>query len=197
MSAESDKSPPSCWISHILPCWTRIRHFQICWIQGACQNWHKRFAQNFKRLLKICPVTSFCGIKDEWIKHGSLDVRIWRLVKDGINQPINQKSSPSTSKINGTSNFQSWLTRLQIRFYKVSCETFRLWCNNWFMRQRAFIEIWSTREVYMARKIHKSCSRHSSGLDDAMESDNDDDTLTFGTRSGRAVQVRYFSREVS
>ena len=113
----------------------------------------------------------------------------------------NQKSSPSTSKINGTSNFQSWLTQLQIRFYKVSCETFRLWCNNWFMRQRAFIEIWSTREVYRARKMHKSCSRHSSGLDDAMESDNDDDTLTFlravTTRSGKAVQLRYFSEEVS
>lgn len=36
-----------------------------------------------------------------------------------------------------------------------------------------------------------------SGPDDAVESDNDDDTLTFlravTTRSGRAVQVRYLS----
>ena len=36
-------------------------------------------------------VTSFCGIEEECIKRGlseSLDIRICRLVKDGINQPI-------------------------------------------------------------------------------------------------------------
>ena len=33
--------------------------------------------------------------------------------------------------------------------------------NNWFIRQRAFIEIWSTREVWRARKMRKSCSRRS------------------------------------
>ena len=35
-------------------------------------------------------MTSFCGIKEECVKRGldeSLDVRICRLVKDGINQP--------------------------------------------------------------------------------------------------------------
>ena len=31
--------------------------------------------------------------------------------------------------------------------------------NNWFIRQRAFIEIWSTWEVWRARKMRKSCSR--------------------------------------
>ena len=31
--------------------------------------------------------------------------------------------------------------------------------NNWFIRQRAFIEIRSTREVWRARKMRKSCSR--------------------------------------
>ena len=31
--------------------------------------------------------------------------------------------------------------------------------NNWFIRKRAFIEIWSTREVWRARKMRKSCSR--------------------------------------
>ena len=35
--------------------------------------------------------------------------------------------------------------------------------NNWFMRQRAFIDIWSTREVWRARKMRKSCSRRSRG----------------------------------
>ena len=33
--------------------------------------------------------------------------------------------------------------------------------NNWFIRLRAFIEIWSTREVWRARKMRKSCSRRS------------------------------------
>ena len=33
--------------------------------------------------------------------------------------------------------------------------------NNWFIRQRAFTEIWSTREVWRARKMRKSCSRRS------------------------------------
>ena len=33
--------------------------------------------------------------------------------------------------------------------------------NNWFIRQRAFIEIWSTREVWRARKMRESCSRRS------------------------------------
>ena len=33
--------------------------------------------------------------------------------------------------------------------------------NNWFIRQRAFIEIWSTREVWRVRKMRKSCSRRS------------------------------------
>jgi len=40
-----------------------------------------------------------------------------------------------------------------------------------------------------------------SGPDDAVESDNDDDTLTFlravTSHGGRAVQVGYFSLEVS
>ena len=31
--------------------------------------------------------------------------------------------------------------------------------NNWFVCQRAFIEIWSTWEVWRARKMRKSCSR--------------------------------------
>ena len=78
------QSPLGCWISYILPCWARIRHFQICWIQGACQNWHEILSVFLR-----C-VTSFCGIKEECIKRGlgeSLDVRICRLVKDGINQP--------------------------------------------------------------------------------------------------------------
>ena len=33
--------------------------------------------------------------------------------------------------------------------------------NNWFICQRAFVEIWSTREVWRARKVRKSCSRRS------------------------------------
>ena len=33
--------------------------------------------------------------------------------------------------------------------------------NNWFICQHAFIEIWSTREVWRAQKMHKSCLRHS------------------------------------
>ena len=33
--------------------------------------------------------------------------------------------------------------------------------NNWFIRQHAFIKIWSTQEVWRARKMHKNCSRHS------------------------------------
>ena len=33
--------------------------------------------------------------------------------------------------------------------------------NNWFIHQHAFIEIWSTQEVWRAQKMHKSCSRHS------------------------------------
>ena len=33
--------------------------------------------------------------------------------------------------------------------------------NHWFMRQRAFIEIWSTREVWRARKMRNSCSRRN------------------------------------
>ena len=36
--------------------------------------------------------------------------------------------------------------------------------NNWFIRQRAFIEIWSTREVWRARKMRKSCSRLTTSL---------------------------------
>ena len=40
--------------------------------------------------------------------------------------------------------------------------------------------------------MRKRCSRRSSGPDDAEESDNDDDSLTFlravTTRSGRALQ---------
>ena len=64
------KSPRGCWISYIFPCWARIRHFQICWIQGACENWLKRFAQNFLRYL-----TSFSGIKEECIKRGL--VKAW------------------------------------------------------------------------------------------------------------------------
>ena len=34
--------------------------------------------------------------------------------------------------------------------------------NNWFIRQRTFIEIWSTWEVWRARKMRKSCSRRFS-----------------------------------
>ena len=34
--------------------------------------------------------------------------------------------------------------------------------NNWFIRQRAFIKIWSTWEVWRAWKMRKSCLRHSS-----------------------------------
>ena len=37
----------------------------------------------------------------------------------------------------------------------------RLLINNWFIRQRLFIEIWSTREVWRARKMRKSCSRRA------------------------------------
>ena len=33
--------------------------------------------------------------------------------------------------------------------------------NNWFIRQHAFIEIWSMQEVWRARKMRKSCSWHS------------------------------------
>ena len=33
--------------------------------------------------------------------------------------------------------------------------------NNWFIRRRTFIEMWSTREVWRARKMHKSCSRRN------------------------------------
>ena len=33
--------------------------------------------------------------------------------------------------------------------------------NNWFMRQRAYVEILSTWEVWTARKRHKSCTRRS------------------------------------
>ena len=33
--------------------------------------------------------------------------------------------------------------------------------NNWFISQRAFIEIRSTREVWRARKMRKSCSRRN------------------------------------
>ena len=45
--------------------------------------------------------------------------------------------------------------------------------------------------------MRKGCSRRSSGPDNALKSDNDDDSLTFlravTTRSGRVVQVLYFS----
>ena len=33
--------------------------------------------------------------------------------------------------------------------------------NHWFIRKRAFIEIWSSRGVWRARKMHKSGSRRS------------------------------------
>ena len=36
--------------------------------------------------------------------------------------------------------------------------------NNWFLRQRAFIEIRSTREVWKARKMRKSSSSFLSAL---------------------------------
>ena len=49
--------------------------------------------------------------------------------------------------------------------------------------------------------MRKGCSRRSSGPDDAVKSDNDDDSPTFlravTTRSRRVIQVRYFSQEVS
>ena len=142
-------------------------------------------------------VTSFCGIKEECIKRGlgeSLDVRIWRLVKEGWHISAKRVLHQQATSMGPRTSNPNW--RLQIRFYKVNCETFRLF-NNWYMRERAFIDIWRTREVWRERKMRKRCSRRSSGPDDAEESDNDDDSLTFlravTTRSGRALQFWFFS----
>ena len=60
-----------------------------------------------------------------------------------------------TLDIKAVSSLNGWL----FCWWLIDCEKQAWLINDWFIRQRKFIEIWSTQEVWRARRMRKSCSR--------------------------------------
>ena len=60
------------------------------------------------------------------------------------------------------STYVAWYERMVLLYnvtLTLSCTVYIRTFNNWFICQRAFIEIWSTRKVWRARKMRENISR--------------------------------------